>query len=173
MMDANMYLSRLPYSGALLYSCCLQISEWYHTFIHHNPNHTPFLYISTLHSILGPEPAYTNAGSFTYDPQKTCTPTPRPPTPTSAPTEQDLFPFFENTDGYHWVQSDNWLDYDVPLNDWYGVGATGNNILILDLQSNSLKGKRCCMTHSIPFETIQMKLVYIRQAFSKHCLLPC
>jgi len=36
-------------------------------------------------------------------------------------SERDaLIAFYESTNGYNWVKSDNWLS-DSPVNDWYGV----------------------------------------------------
>ena len=48
---------------------------------------------------------------------------------------------YAKTDGENWADKDNWLDFHVPLSDWYGVTLdAAGRVTGLDLSGNRLEG---------------------------------
>ncbi len=66
------------------------------------------------------------------------------PEPTEPPTSNDratLAQLYNATGGSSWTNRTNWLDSTAALNDWYGVGADGSDIVSkLWLGTNNLSG---------------------------------
>lgn len=47
---------------------------------------------------------------------------------------------YSSLDGTNWVNSTNWLS-NKPINEWYGVETNGNDITVINLSANNLKGE--------------------------------
>lgn len=51
-----------------------------------------------------------------------------------------LVELYHSTNGDNWTRNDNWLDFDKPITDWYGITKNGDNKYTLSLNSNNLTG---------------------------------
>lgn len=53
---------------------------------------------------------------------------------------QALVDLYNETGGENWTNNANWLDFSVPISNWYGVTTENNNVTVLSLFSNQLTG---------------------------------